>query len=119
MVLISSSRKKLHISLKRVKIIFLDFDGVLDTASYDLYLTTHNLPETDGWGRPIFDPQCVLNLKRIIEATHAVIMVTRSWKYTDSYCDFLQIWEERNMPGFLTDISPNVSNHRCDELARW
>lgn len=29
------------------------------------------------------------------------------------------MWEERNMPGFLTDITANVSNHRGDEIARW
>lgn len=29
-------------------IIFLDFDGVMDTASYDMYLVANNLPGKTG-----------------------------------------------------------------------
>ena len=47
-----------------MKIIFLDFDGVLDTAYYDLVLTSKGLQETDEYG-PIFDPTCVTNLEAL------------------------------------------------------
>lgn len=30
-----------------MKIIFLDLDGVMDNAKYDIYLNKHNLPEKD------------------------------------------------------------------------
>lgn len=29
------------------------------------------------------------------------------------------MWEERNMPGFLTDVTPNVSKHRGNEIDAW
>lgn len=29
------------------------------------------------------------------------------------------MWRQRGMPGFMTDITPNVSKHRGDEIARW
>lgn len=29
------------------------------------------------------------------------------------------MWLYRDMPGFMTDLTPNVSKHRGDEIARW
>lgn len=102
-----------------MNIIFLDFDGVLDTSSYDMYLVCHGLPECDENGRPVFDPKCIDNLKQIIDATNADIVVTSDWKYIDSYENLLEMWLYRDMPGFMTDLTPNISKHRGDEIARW
>lgn len=102
-----------------MNIIFLDFDGVMDTASYDMYLVRKGMPECDEKGRPVFDPKCIENLKHIIAATGADIVVTSDWKYIDSYEDLLEMWQLREMPGFMTDTTPNVSKHRGDEIARW
>lgn len=102
-----------------MNIVFLDFDGVLDTASYDMYLVRNGLPECDEKGRPVFDPRCIENLKQIVDSTNADIVVTSDWKYIDSYEDLLEMWRIRCMPGFMTDLTPNVSKHRGDEIARW
>ena len=45
-----------------MKIIFLDFDGVMDTAYYDHILSKEGLPGSDAFGI-VFDPKCVRNLK--------------------------------------------------------
>lgn len=100
-------------------IIFLDFDGVMDTASYCSFLERQGLPECDSEGRPKFDPKCKENLKLIVEKTRADIVVSSDWKYIDSYKDLLGMWQERDMPGFLTDVTPNVSKHRGDEIDEW
>ncbi len=102
-----------------MNVIFLDFDGVMDTAFYDLYLVRNGLPECDENGRPVFDPQCIENLSLLIDATKADIVVTSDWKYIDKYEELLQMWHERQMPGFMTDTTPNVSKHRGDEIQQW
>ena len=102
-----------------MNIIFLDFDGVMVTSRYCSYLERQGLPECDSKGRPKFDPKCVRNLKYIIERTGADIVVSSDWKYIDSYKDLLNMWEERNLPGFLTDVTPNLSKHRGDEIDSW
>ena len=102
-----------------MKIIFLDFDGVMDTATYCSYLERQGLPECDSNGRPNFDPECISNLKRIVDNTNADIVVSSDWKYIDSYTDLLEMWSERNMPGFMTDLTPNVSKHRGSEIDQW
>lgn len=102
-----------------MNIIFLDFDGVMYTASYDAYLVQNDLPECDADGRPLFDPKSIDNLNKIIEQTGADIVVTSDWKYIDSYSSLLEMWEERNMPGFLTDTTPNMSRSRGVEIDCW
>lgn len=101
-----------------MKIIFLDFDGVMDTAYYDMVLVSKGLQEVDEYG-VLFDPACVRNLETIIRKTKADIVVTCKWKYLMSYEEFLEMWNARNLPGFITDTTPNISNHRGDEIDAW
>ncbi len=101
-----------------MKVIFLDFDGVLDNEYYDMMLIKSGLPESDKYG-PIFDPECVDNLRVIIEKTGADIVVSSTWKYLMSYPEFIEMWKERELPGFVTDSTPNVSKHRGDEIDAW
>ncbi|MCM1140833.1 MAG: HAD domain-containing protein [Muribaculum sp.] len=102
-----------------MKIIFLDFDGVMDTASYCSYLERKGMPECDLNRRPYFDPKCIKYLQMIIDATGADVVVSSDWKYIDSYGDLIEMWKERGLPGFITDVTPNVSKHRGDEIDRW
>ncbi len=55
-----------------MKVIFLDFDGVMGTVYYEHILSKEGLPGNDSFGT-VFDPNCVENLKRIVDATGAVI----------------------------------------------
>jgi len=103
-----------------MKIIFLDFDGVMDTDYYNHSLEKEGLPGYDDYGT-VFDPKCVQNLKRIIDETEADIVVTSSWKYIMSYKDILDMWESRNLPGFVTDVTPSPESrrNRGDEIDAW
>ena len=60
------------------KIIFLDFDGVLNTEHYQGLLQYQGKPWQDEYGA-FFDPKAVKQLKRIIDATDADIVVESSW----------------------------------------
>ena len=100
------------------KIIFLDFDGVMDTAYYDSVLSKEGLATTDRFG-VLFDPDCVSNLRMIIEKTGADIVVTSTWKDFMSYQEIMDMWQERNLPGFVTDVTSTVSNHRGNEIDAW
>ncbi len=103
-----------------MKVIFLDFDGVMDTAYNDHIRSKECLPISDEYGI-LFDPACVRNLKQIIDATGADIVVSSSWKYLMSYQEFLKMWEDRGLPGFVTDVTPNPVNrrNRGDEIDAW
>lgn len=101
-----------------MKVIFLDFDGVMDTTRYNNYLNYMGLPEHDKYGA-VFDPNCIKNLKRIIDATGADIVVSSTWKDFMTYKEILDMWEYRQLPGFVTDTTPTCSRKRGDEIDRW
>lgn len=61
------------------KIIFLDFDGVLNTEYTQNLLMYHGKSWEDKYGA-FFDPETVAKLKRIVEETNADIVIESSWK---------------------------------------
>ncbi len=48
-----------------MKVVLLDFDGVMDTVEYCHFLESIGMPICDRHGT-IFDSHCVFNLKRIL-----------------------------------------------------
>ena len=101
-----------------MKIIFLDFDGVMDTEYYDYLLSEADKPIADKYGL-LFDPECVKNLKYIIDSTGADIVVSSTWKDFMTYQEILDMWKYRGLSGFVTDVTPTVSKHRGDEIDAW
>lgn len=85
-------------------IIFLDFDDVLNTEKYYCELKSKGLPSNDKYGQ-LFDPEAVANLRKIIDATGARIVVSSSWRYMG--LNVLQrMWYDRDLPGRILDITP-------------
>lgn len=83
------------------KIIFLDFDGVLNTEHYQNLLYYQGKTGSDKYGT-LFDPEAVEQLKRIIDATHAEIVIESSWKCLG--LNFLrEMWEARSTRYVIID----------------
>ena len=103
-----------------MKIIFLDFDGVMDTARYELILRISGRPSVDAYGT-VFDPECVWNLRQIIDKTGAKIVVSSSWKSIMSFEELLDMWEMRDLPGEVIGTTPyNLEcRNRGDEIDLW
>lgn len=83
------------------KIIFLDFGGVLNTEHYQGLLMYQGKPWQDRHGA-FFDPASVRQLQRIIDATHADIVVESSWKYLGLEA-MQEMWEQWHLPGRVID----------------
>ena len=88
------------------KYLFLDLDGVLNTEFYQDLLISKEEPWRDEHG-PIFDPHAVEQLTRIIDATHADIVIASSWKYL-GFEAMQDMWTARHLPGRVIDITPSV-----------
>ena len=86
------------------KILFLDFDGVLNTEFYQDLLLSQGKPWQDEHGA-FFDPETVKQLERIIDATQASIVIESSWKYLGLKA-MQDMWHARQLPGRVTDITP-------------
>lgn len=102
-----------------MKIIFLDFDGVMDTAYYDFVLAREGKPNRDAYG-PIFDPKCVDYLRKIIDQTGASIVVSSTWKWLMTYKDILEMWRVRDLPGNVIGLTPTYRDKdRGYEIDTW
>ena len=87
------------------KIVFLDIDGVLNTEHYQGLLQYQGKSWQDEYGA-FFDPNTVKQLKRIIDATGADIVVESSWKYLGLDA-MKELWKVRSLPGKIIDITPS------------
>ena len=103
-----------------MKVIFLDFDGVMDTAYYGHILGKEGRSANDEFGA-VFDPNCVKCLKKIVDKTGAEVVVTSSWKSLMSFGEMLDMWEKRGLPGELIDMTSTTStcSNRGDEIDAW
>lgn len=101
-------------------VIFLDFDGVLNTEQYQAQLAIDGKPTKDAWG-PLFDPRAVANLRKIIEATDAGIVISSSWRYAHGLGSLRMMWEVHELPGEILDIIPCGATYisRGEDIECW
>ena len=101
------------------RIIFLDFDGVLNTEYYQGLLQFQGEQWQDQYGA-FFDPRAVRQLKRVIDTTGADIVVESSWKYLGLEA-MQELWMVRNFPGKVIDITPSLTDNasKGEEIAAW
>lgn len=90
------------------KYIFLDFDGVLNTGLYQNLLISQGKPWEDEMGA-FFDPEAVKQLGRIVDTTHAYIVIESSWKYLGLKA-LREMWATRQLPGRLIAITPSTTS---------
>ena len=83
--------------------IFLDFDGVLNTGRHIAALKRAGKPLSDKYGY-LFDPESVANLGTIIDATGASVVISSSWKFEGAE-RMAAMWRERCLPGRMIDIT--------------
>lgn len=91
------------------KIIFLDFDGVLNTEHNQNMLLYKGKAWKDKHGA-FFDLKAVAELNRIVEETKADIVIESSWKYLGLEA-MRQMWRDRNMPGNVIDVTPSSASN--------
>lgn len=101
-----------------MKAIFLDIDGVLNAADYSKAI--YALKVSCGHGDIIdefgylFDPRCVKHLDYIIRDTGAKIVISSTWR-CNGIETLRKMWEMRDLPGEIIDITPLRKNPKIEE----
>lgn len=90
------------------KIIFLDIDGVIcvDWREY-----------VDEFGHG-FHPEYVKNLAHIIEQTGAKIVISSTWRKA-GLSEMQRMWEMRDLPGKVIDVTPVNWTIRGEEIFEY
>lgn len=101
-------------------IIFLDFDGVLNAEQYQVQLAVEGRPTKDAWG-PLFNPRAVENLRKVLDATHALVVISSSWRCVHSLGSLRMMWNVRELPGEIYDTLPREAAclSRGEEIEHW
>lgn len=95
-----------------MKVLFLDFDGVLNSESHQRELRQQKLPVADGFG-PLFDPKAVRNLERILDTVpDARVVVISSWKDIHGLSGLREMWRERDLPGSVYSTTNSLLHDR-------
>lgn len=94
------------------KLVFLDFDGVLNNSEFAAHQYKNDESAQDSMGLDLFDPKAIECMNRIIDATGAKIVVTSSWRYL-GLAKLQKLWKERGLHG---EIIGMTSLHVVDEL---
>lgn len=81
----------------KIKVIFLDIDGVLNV-----------IPQGNDRFGAIFHEHFVDNLKRIIDVTGAKIVISSTWRMGNGLEGMIEMWKLRNLPGEVVGITPNL-----------
>lgn len=100
------------IIMMKNKILFLDFDGVLNTQRWREHEGKNAIIDRFGYS---FDPESVANLAKIVHHPDVGVVISSSWKCLGLE-EMKSLWEERKMPGELVDITP--SENRRDIICQ-
>lgn len=98
------------------KYIILDIDSILDTGR-----SNHLDPAQYGHR---FDNGAVQNLRRIVDCTGAVIVISSSWRHM-GLSKLQELWRKWKLPGELVGCTPGcwgdlrTFNSRGEEIRHW
>jgi HAD domain in Swiss Army Knife RNA repair proteins len=111
-----------------MKIVFLDFDGVLNSRAFFRANkgkgATNELAEAGA-----IDPKAVARLNRIIADTGAQVVVSSSWRIGRTRFQLSEILRVRGFDGFVLGMTPDLTTvsdegvclakERGDEIRAW
>jgi histidinol phosphatase-like enzyme len=93
--------------MEKIKVIFLDLDGVLNVYCED----------RDEFGCT-FHSNFVDNLRKIINETDAKIVISSSWR-KDGMKHMVDLWKFRNLPGEIIDVTPSLYLQKGGSIKFW
>lgn len=108
--------------MRQIKVVFLDFDGVLNSRAYRSERAPLD-PRFD-WGTPehedwSLDRAAILRLNRIAELPDVVIVVSSMWRIHRARADLRGLLMRNGFTGKLIDKTPVLNKTRGVEIREW
>lgn len=115
-----------------MKVIFLDFDGVLNSEQSKVFW--QNLKDQDTWEKEMqvssggileqiameFCPIALSNLEELIRRNAGVkIVISSSWRSSRSVSELKEIFKSRIISSTIIDKTESFSNVRGEEIQKW
>lgn len=103
-----------------MKIVFLDFDGVLNSHWYML-----EFPREWNSGMAVegqIDPESIELVNKIVEATGAVVVISSAWRLIRPVEQLTTMLKNKGFKGEVIGITPDLAHldkRRGDEIQEW
>lgn len=107
-----------------MRLIFLDIDGVLNSAEFFTRtesIRERRMSETHGtrqWWAVQLDQDAVTRLNRIVKETRASVVVSSTWRLSNTVDDLQAILEMKGFRGEVIGKTPNLGE-RGHEIWDW
>jgi HAD domain in Swiss Army Knife RNA repair proteins len=106
------------------KIIFLDFDGVLNSARYNAghsFEANFSDPPLElEWWADGLDPAAVALVDSLARRTGAKVVISSAWRGGLSLGALRRILELRGFTGEVIGVTPQLSGSpRCEQIRTW
>lgn len=103
-----------------MKVIFLDFDGVLNSVEYHKRRYEQNPERLHERKAPCLDPAAIAVLNEVVEKTGALVVVTSTWRIGEPrvhLCDWLR---DAGYKGFVLGATIRIPGARRGvEIQDW
>lgn len=100
-----------------MKIIFLDFDGVLN--SHQWIRANQHLPKIEPWLHTTVDKEAVARVEEIARVTGAKVVVSSTWRLLNPLGKLKRILKDHGFTGEVIDKTPHLGTARGNEIAQW
>ena len=103
-----------------MRVIFLDFDGVLNSRQF-MESGQFGTGEGLDFGHSQIDPAAVERLNKIVEATGAKIVISSSWRHIWSLGEIVKMLKKRGFrfTDSIIGVTPSLLSNRGSEVAEW
>ena len=102
-----------------MKIIFLDFDGVLNSRRW-IEEHHHLFPDDHIFMHENVDEQAVARVQKIIDATGAKIVISSTWRLLNSLEKLKKLLAAHGLSGEVIGVTPRGNRgERGDEIQTW
>lgn len=109
-----------------MRVVFVDFDGVLNSDRYFAAREREGRPVTEWWGQECLDPNAVARLDTIAARAGACVVVSSSWRLRFSLDELRAMLVSNGLRAPVVGRTPALYRtpdgarlHRGDEIQRW
>lgn len=105
-----------------MKVIFLDFDGVINNRDFRNNNKDRKNPSAFQRDLSEIDPEMVAKIQQIIDATDAKIVISSSWRLIRELDHLRSVLMHLGLGAEVIDFTPHfgmVDSQRGDEICAW
>jgi hypothetical protein len=102
-----------------MKIVFLDFDGVLNSHVFLTESVRDREGEWDGNEHKMLDPKAVSRVNAVLERTGARVVISSSWRHGWPIERLKEILTAAGFVGEVIDYTPRYGKDRGHEIDEW